>query len=378
MTRWPAAPRGTTFGAVFSTCLFCHASLGANDAVEHFPVGRRLAFDAAKGRLWAVCGHCARWNLSPLEERWEAIEECERLFRSRRLRAQTAEIGLARLPDGTDLVRVGAPLRPEFAAWRYGDEFGRRRRRHLLWGTSAVAALGAAYVGGVAAGMSVAFPMMFLPHLFGVLKATWYEPPESAEVKRGPGRSWKVSGDASTLVPDDHSGWRLVVRHHFGQVELDGDPARRMLGVLLAQFNEHGGPPRMVQAAAGILADRPTPEAFIRESAARAAEIYAEDAERQKAWWAANRYRNTRETAPPNRGGIANFDAERRLALEMALHEESERRALAGELAPLVAAWREAEEVAAIADALLLPAGVEEGVAHLRERARPRNGETSG
>jgi hypothetical protein len=38
------------------------------------------------------------------------------------------------------------------------------------------------------------------------------------------------------------------------------------------------------------------------------------------------------------------------LALEMAVHEESERRALEGELALLEAAWREAEEVAQIAD----------------------------
>lgn len=40
------------------------------------------------------------------------------------------------------------------------------------------------------------------------------------------------------------------------------------------------------------------------------------------------------------------------LALEMALHEESERRALDGELATLEAAWREAEEIASIADTL--------------------------
>jgi hypothetical protein len=33
---------------MYSTCLFCHAQLGANEAVEHFPVGRRLAFDAAE------------------------------------------------------------------------------------------------------------------------------------------------------------------------------------------------------------------------------------------------------------------------------------------------------------------------------------------
>jgi hypothetical protein len=40
------------------------------------------------------------------------------------------------------------------------------------------------------------------------------------------------------------------------------------------------------------------------------------------------------------------------LVLEMALNEESERRALEGELAGLEAAWREAEEIAAIADSL--------------------------
>lgn len=36
---------------MYSTCLFCKNSLGANEVIEHFPVGRRLAFDAAKGRL---------------------------------------------------------------------------------------------------------------------------------------------------------------------------------------------------------------------------------------------------------------------------------------------------------------------------------------
>jgi hypothetical protein len=40
------------------------------------------------------------------------------------------------------------------------------------------------------------------------------------------------------------------------------------------------------------------------------------------------------------------------VALEMALHEEQERRAMDGELAELEAMWREAEEIAAIADAL--------------------------
>ncbi len=114
---------------MFSTCLFCHSRLGKNEVVEHFPVGSRLAFDSARGRLWAVCPGCRRWNLSPLDDRWEAIEECERLFRSTRARVSTENIGLAPLASGVDLIRIGQPLRPEFAAWRYGSQLKWRRRR---------------------------------------------------------------------------------------------------------------------------------------------------------------------------------------------------------------------------------------------------------
>lgn len=59
---------------MFTTCIHCTADLGRNAAFEVFPVGTRLAFDAARGRLWVVCGACDRWNLSPLEERWEAAD----------------------------------------------------------------------------------------------------------------------------------------------------------------------------------------------------------------------------------------------------------------------------------------------------------------
>src|SRR5687767_8972383 len=114
---------------MYTACMFCQSPLGTNDHIEHFPIGRRLAFDSAKGRLWVVCRLCGQWNLAPLEERWEAVEECEREYRAVRARVSTAEIGLARLAYGLDLVRIGAPLRPEFAAWRFGDQFGGRRRR---------------------------------------------------------------------------------------------------------------------------------------------------------------------------------------------------------------------------------------------------------
>ena len=84
---------------MFRRCISCQADLGSNEALERFPVGRRLAFDAAKGRLWVVCSRCAQWNLSPLEERWEAIEEAEQLFRDSRKRVSTDEIGLRTIQD---------------------------------------------------------------------------------------------------------------------------------------------------------------------------------------------------------------------------------------------------------------------------------------
>jgi len=57
-----------------------------------------------------------------------------------------------------------------------------------------------------------------------------------------------------------------------------------------------------------------------------------------------------------------------RLALEMAVNEENERCALAGELALLELAWKEAEEVAQIADRLTIPSEVEERYEQLRRR----------
>ena len=55
---------------MYRSCIFCSSALGANEAIETFPVGRQVAFDAWKGRLWVVCPVCARWNLAPIEERW--------------------------------------------------------------------------------------------------------------------------------------------------------------------------------------------------------------------------------------------------------------------------------------------------------------------
>src|SRR5215208_6684376 len=177
---------------MYSSCLFCNAKLGANEVVEHFPVGRKLAFDAARGRLWVVCTRCTRWNLTPLEERWEAIEQCERLFRELRTRAYTDQMGLAHAADGLDLLRIGRPPRAEFAAWRYGDQLGERRRRLLAHGASSALVLGAAIVGS--------------PALIGMTVGAF------VGVQLGLGRVWPPRLPGRSLLLPHPEGGRIEVR----------------------------------------------------------------------------------------------------------------------------------------------------------------------
>ena len=58
-----------------------------------------------------------------------------------------------------------------------------------------------------------------------------------------------------------------------------------------------------------------------------------------------------------------------RLALEMVLHEDDERRAMEGQLRELEDRWREADVIAGVADSLLMPASVNAALSELRGRA---------
>jgi len=59
-------------GQLFRRCLFCHAPFAENGELLRMPRGHKIAFDPVRGRLWAVCGRCHRWNLAPIEEREQA------------------------------------------------------------------------------------------------------------------------------------------------------------------------------------------------------------------------------------------------------------------------------------------------------------------
>ena len=334
---------------MYTTCIFCKKPLGSNEVVEVFPVGRRLAFDPAKGRLWVVCRSCERWNLTPLEERWEAVETCENLFRATRIRTSTENIGLARHTEGLELVRIGEPLRPEFAAWRYGDQFGRRRRRSIVLGTAA----GIATIGGLALGGAVGGLIgMGGVGSIGTAINQWRQLGPSARFRPDDGRLlWMnqlgvmrarltpAAGDADFGVEAKARGFLRVRRERF-----EGEDAVRVLDAILPAINARGGSGKTIRHAVSRIESAGQPDRFVKRLAHR------------------QQSRNS-----PARVQMSTLAEPARLALEMALNEERERRALEGELWLLERRWKEAEEIAAISDNLLLPARADEFINRRRE-----------
>jgi len=369
---------------MYSACLYCSKALGSNEVIEQFPVGRRLAFDGANGRLWVVCPSCQRWCLAPIDTRWEAIEACEKAFRETRVRASTPEISLVRLSEGLELVRVGAPLLPEMAAWRYGREFSARRRRAMVYGACAVGvgALGAtaAVVTGVGAtmvGLFALFPPVV--HVTGLIGFAAYAAVDSARSLRimHDGKQLRVYradlGETHLVASDDAAGWGLRLKHSYSRIVLTGSQASRATARLLTRANGTGAAPWLVSDSANRLADAPSLPEFLRETASYSASLADAHAERGREYLRAmerNAFTAGKFYESRNPGGLARLAPHTRLAVEMALHEESERHALEIELTPLITAWREAEEIAGIADSLLVPATVDARLAVLQERAR--------
>jgi hypothetical protein len=360
---------------MYSTCLFCHTALGKNEAIEHFPVGRRLAFDAAKGRLWVVCGACERWNLTPLEERWEAIEECERAFRDTKLRVSTDNVGLARLREGTTLVRIGDPQRPELAAWRYGDQFGRRRQRYGLMSAAVLAGVGGMIIAGPVGFGLIGGGTSIVVNVFSMARAVRTVARVDVGTERY-GLNRKQLNQVE-LLPNDEFGYELYVPFmplwrskivnpltSSGQaalmastlsVTLTGDQAIRAARTLLPRINAAGGTGSTVREAVDLL-----------EATPRASDLFARFAGRQRAqgaWWNVPARLREFELRQPLKG----LPVAMRLALEMTLHEADERRALEGELATLEARWKEAEEIAAISDDMFLPAGIMDRFRRLKD-----------
>ncbi|MEP6765800.1 MAG: hypothetical protein ABJB66_15910 [Gemmatimonadaceae bacterium] len=360
---------------MFASCLFCSSKLGVNDQLPTFPIGRRIAFDAKNGRLWVICTVCARWNLSPLEERWEAIETCERLFRATRLRISTDNIGLTRLRYGLELVRIGPALLPEIASWRYGARLqpyetdGAPKQGLLLRGTRLIARATAGALVSYASSAGLSDEAMLRMRTFrrenSVLTRSVDDNGRRVVIR------YSHLRDAHLVRPDRDQPWRVRVSHDEGTSTLVEADGLRAAGKLLATLNFGVASQFEVQHAIAKLDEAADPNGFftriaslvLRTSWGRfpdaplllpSAEENApkSPAERlalqlaNRSFWGRGSTTSEAETA------FFRLPAVDRLALEMASNEDMERRAMQGELSALHAAWKEAEEIAVISDEL--------------------------
>jgi hypothetical protein len=334
---------------MYHSCLFCHESLGQNEALEHLPIGRSVAYDSWRGRLWVVCNICDRWNLSPLETRWEAMEEAERAFSSAQLIISSENIALARLSEGLELIRIGRPNRPEFAAWRYGNRFATRRRNYArrvgpLLGLASAATLGAVTVWGPV--------VLFLP---AVGAGVWHNHRRMRDrtritaVRMADGRWLHVRRhdlpDARLVPSYVRRSWDLRLIADGELHELDGPRALAAAEMILPAMNGAGARMTKVEDAVRFLEEHGSPD--------------------QVFYGAAKLRGHSRPLA------IESLPRPVRLALEMAANEEAERELAEIDLARLEDAWREAEEIAAVADQLATPVGIEPALRRLKERVLP-------
>ncbi|MCC6244423.1 MAG: hypothetical protein IT353_16390 [Gemmatimonadaceae bacterium] len=279
-----------------------------------------------------ICPACHRWNLSPMEERWEAVERAEQLYRETNTRFATEQIGLAVRRSGLRLIRIGTPIQREFAAWRYGAQLRSRFRR--AWLERGIAQMRDAEGGLAAALFSVGEPALFIPLIPLVVADAIRMSIRGATRVRGIVVRDEVLDvrvrhlGRMAIVADKDARWQLCVPHEKGHAVVSGDAVMPMLGRLLPHVNDVGASSHQV-AQAVVKVEHFREPARLIDFALRSKERGLPFAQM--------------------------LGYEQRLALEMMVNEEQEQHALSGELATLHAAWKDAEEIAAIADGLLVP-----------------------
>lgn len=343
----------TTYGIstrqLFTRCLFCHAPFPENDQLVRMPRGHRIAFDPVRGRLWAICERCHRWNLAPIEEREAALYELERIAHDHaRPLVHTANISLLR-EGALTLVRVGDAGLAEQAWWRYGKEL-RRRKASYESRRSKVAAytFGAMQFIGEAIGFSD-----------GEVAIDWDDTPV-ADVLRWRRFGWAAWHGRETCpycnstlraLRYDLGWWVYPLRGPDGRLgvgvpcqrcdpwtpekvyELHGDVAENVLRRLLAYQNIGGASERRITDAARTI-----------EEAGSAGQFALRVTDRRQSLW--------------------KMGATGTIGLEIALNESVEKRLLSMEARALAFLWRREEELAHIIDQELTPIRLLE--AHLR------------
>jgi hypothetical protein len=316
---------------MFQRCLFCHAQLPENDTFEVLSTGQRFAFDPVRGRLWVICNNCRRWNLIPIEARWENLQALEKIARDEaRLLLQTENIALLRV--GTvELVRIGQAQLPEEAWWRYGRELTSRRARFRRLSLTMGALTGAVALGGMTVGVGVLGILGLGPVLQTVAREMKFGPtawrgtatcPNCGSVLR------EIQFQNTNRVVLAQQDQALELRYRCHRCHLDalhaghrlvGISAQHLLRRILAYRHYEGATEAQVRASTTVIEEIGSAEALTQRLALQ-------------------------------RVHLGELPRPYALALEIAINHETEKQLLELELTELAARWREEEELAAIVD----------------------------
>ena len=328
---------------MYTTCAFCAGALGGDGGGSGLAVGRRFAFDAWRSRAWVICQRCGRWNLTPFDDREATIAALERMATGGRVAATSDQVSLMR--NGSyDVVRVGKPPRPEYATWRYGERVKARERERLKFIIPATAiAIGGMVAFNFAVGGSMAYIVGQIPgaadniytRMVGNRMVPGIESPVCARCGHVMVLRAKHVQDAR-LTHTAHEDIALLMMCPACKVygaQLEGPDAEQALRAGLTFVNLKKGKKikRKAEEAAGYVDRHGGPERFIRVT--------------------------TRIEKPVS--ALVGAEA---LALEMAVDEQAELRELERQ-------WQQAEEIANIADGLLVDPSIEAELEAVRRRA---------
>ena len=329
---------------MFTSCAFCSGALGGDGGDSGLGVGRRFAYDGWKSRAWVICQRCARWNLTPFDERLDVIAALDRMAAAGRVAATSEQVALIRL-GAYDVVRVGQPPRPEMATWRYGERIKARQREKMkVVVPVAIVVVGLSVAVNIAAGGSMGAFIGQVPNLSNAIytgivgnRKIAIDPPICSRCGRVMVLRAKHVKEARLqhTTRADLALLLICPRCKGEGALLEGADAETALRSGLTYLNlRHSRRLKKKASEAALQVDAyGGPEAFLTRQALREVKVST------------------------YRGAEA-------LALEMSVDEQAELRELERQ-------WRDAEEIADIADNLLVDPTIEDELRHLKEGNQP-------
>jgi len=313
-------------------CVVCRRVFPANHSLQHLGRGRQIAYDPARGRLWVVCDACGQWSLLPMESRWEALTELEKLVTDEgRCLRQTKNVALLRVRN-VDLIRIGRSNLREESWWRYSRALRHRRQRHMRLTAAGSTAAAGALAGSLWITGSMSFVALWLLLDRRLLSdgARWLRFGSVAwsGERRCPAcldlGGGSLPFDRRRLIVAAIGDGRLEARipcsscgkHVF---VLRGQEGASVLRRVLAYHHYSGASPRQIEKATVLIEASGGPAALPGRLLKKGKSL----------------------SAMGSTGAVA---------LEIAFHDQAERRVLAMKAAELEAHWRREEELAAIID----------------------------